>query len=217
VLQLHLHQIWHHWALLTDSILSSNFFVKKLKFFYLKFDFLRFSNGIDKSVDRSRHCKAAKNHKPLSASMKHREPKNVKKKRGTEAATTESISDTYNCLALDMKSRSANEMSQTKRPSFLQRIRLRLSSKSGTVQQEKLNQMDQHVFNELSFPLQRLAGEELSREKRPVIQQNGQKHLLLKKQKYEIMQAESKPEALQYQEADAISQVIYLESEHFFN
>jgi len=67
----------------------------------------------------------------LSSSVKHRKPQSVKKKRGNEAATTEDIPDPYKdgSSGLDKKSKSANEMSQSKRPGFLQVLKFLLIKK----------------------------------------------------------------------------------------
>ncbi|KAL7078759.1 hypothetical protein ACQ4LE_002236 [Meloidogyne hapla] len=128
----------------------------------------------------------------LSASLKHRKPQNVKKKRNNEFATTEDIPDPFkDCISsLDKKSKSANEMSQIKRPGFLQRIRLRLSSKSGINQEKRLNILkEQNNIEEIKVLKPHLVNEENKMGKN--------------------CQQQSKTETLQYQrseEIDGISQ-----------
>nr|CAD2196581.1 unnamed protein product [Meloidogyne enterolobii] len=110
------------------------------------------NNRLEYGEDDDVNSKITKNRiKPsfLSSSVKHRKPQSVKKKRGNEAATTEDIPDPYKdgSSGLDKKSKSANEMSQSKRPGFLQRIRQRLSSKSVINQEKRLNERERNEQN----------------------------------------------------------------------
>uniref|UniRef100_A0A915M2Z0 Uncharacterized protein n=1 Tax=Meloidogyne javanica TaxID=6303 RepID=A0A915M2Z0_MELJA len=110
------------------------------------------NNRLEYGEDDDVNSKITRNRiKPsfLSSSVKHRKPQSVKKKRGNEAATTEDIPDPYKdgSSGLDKKSKSANEMSQSKRPGFLQRIRQRLSLKSVINQEKRLNERERNEQN----------------------------------------------------------------------